>query len=119
MKYGAGKLHFMPCLCAVCVEVSDNKNHWLKNSGVCVRAETDVRGLRREEGEKKSLFLGLKKTKNNQADCWYSRLQVFHKQSLDYSAQGHSRCEVSEFQTEEKENKCVLKTQPHPAGLWK
>lgn len=33
-------------------------------------------------------------------------------QSLGCSAQGHSKCEVSEFQTIEKENNFLLKTQP-------
>lgn len=32
----------------------------------------------------------------------YLQLQVFHKQSPGCSAQGHSKCEVSEFQTGKK-----------------
>lgn len=35
----------------------------------------------------------------------YLQLQVFHKQSPDCSAQGHSKCEVSEFQTGKKKLK--------------
>lgn len=36
---------------------------------------------------------------------FYLRLQVFHMQSLGCSAQGHSKCEVSVFQTKHEGKK--------------
>lgn len=51
-----------------------------------------------KKAEEKKIFRVLEKKKAETKR--YLQLQVFRKQSLFYSAQGHSRCAVFEFQTE-------------------
>lgn len=60
----------------------------------------------------------MSRAKKNLVRILYLRLQVFHMQSLGYSAQGHSRCAVSEFQTEEnlKNNEILVKEKTSTAG---
>lgn len=53
---------------------------------------------RREQG------WGKKKRAQIQEKMLYLQLQVFHTQSPGYSAQGHNKSWVSEFQTEDRKN---------------
>lgn len=70
----------------------------LRSFSMHFRGEADVVG-QDEKWSERSYFLDWKAIAEP-GRLLYLQLQVFHMQSLDYSAQGHSKCEVSEFQTE-------------------
>ncbi len=74
--------------------------NWWWNCAVQFRAETDVV----EPGEKSVrrsylCYFWTEKTSAEPSRLLYLQPQVFHTQSLGYSAQGHSKCGASVFQT--------------------
>lgn len=70
------------------------------NAQMHFKAETDVVG----QGGREAWAREKKKRAQIQEKMLYLQLQVFHTQSPGYSAQGHNKSWVSEFQTEHRKN---------------
>lgn len=62
------------------------------------------RWWQRADALQKQKQMRLDKVKGRQEKMLYLQLQVFHTQSPGYSAQGHNKSWVSEFQTEHRKN---------------